>query len=101
MTVPATTRSDIGDGTGDSPAPSAEDRFAVSLRRRGLAAPALLWGAALRPLSFVGGQTLRLAAPLWSLFDDGDGLQDAVDVLEDRRRFDRFLDLLENGEAAP
>ena len=72
-----------------------EERLAARVRDAGLAAPAILWLGTLRPLSFVGGQALRLLDPLWSSLSPADDLRLAADVLEDRDRLDRFLDLLD------
>jgi len=76
-------------------AETAERSIASRIRKAGLAAPALLWLESSRPLSFVGGQALRLGEPLWSIFGSPARLLELADVLEDRERFDRLLDHLD------
>ena len=78
---------------------AAERAIAARIRRAGLTAPALLWLDSSRPLSFVGGQALRLGEPLWSVFASPARLLELADVLEDRDRLDRLLRLLDDDEA--
>ncbi len=72
-----------------------ETAIASWIRRAGLTAPALLWLDSSRPLSFLGGQALRLGEPVWSLFGSPSALLDLAAVLEDRTRLDHLLDLLD------
>lgn len=69
------------------------DAQARRIRSAGLTAPALLALGALRPLWFLGGQALRVADPLGSAV--GAPLAPYADLLEDRERCERLLDLLE------
>lgn len=85
----------------------ADDDFLAGLAARvhsaGLSAPALLWLASVRPLSFLGSQALHVASPLGDLVVPRAGTARLARILERRSHFDRFLDLLEHPrrEAAP
>lgn len=65
--------------------------LARRLRGAGLAAPAVLWLASLRPLWFLGGQALRLAEPFWDALRDDAGASRLADLLEDPARCERLL----------
>ncbi|MBK6898059.1 MAG: hypothetical protein IPH09_01890 [bacterium] len=77
--------------------------LAARVRGAGLSAPALLWLASARPLSFLGSQALHVASPLSDLVVPRAGTARLARILERRSHFDRFLDLLEHPrrEAAP
>ena len=81
----------------------ADDRYlddlAARVRGAGLGSAALLWLGSLRPLSFLGAQSLHLAAPLLDVFVPDDGTARLATLLEDRRAWDRFLDHLDRSGA--
>ncbi len=81
------------------------DQWSVELAEKitsmGLAAPALLWGSMLQPLSFLGGQSLRVVEPFWDMVGDSSTLRNTADLLEDRRRLDRFFELLGQDGSTP
>jgi hypothetical protein len=85
----------------------ADDAFLAGLATRvrgaGLAAPALLWLASVRPLSFLGSQALHVASPFCDLVVPRSGTARLARILERRSHFDRLLDLLDGPrpEAGP
>jgi hypothetical protein len=88
-----------GDQIGpEGPVVTSADQWSNDLAEKitsmGLAAPALLWGSVFQPLSFLGGQSLRIVEPLWDMVGGSSSLSNAADLLEDRPRLDRFLELL-------
>jgi len=80
----------------------ADDRFlgtlARHLKRAGLAAPAILWLASIRPLSYLGSQALHVAAPLLDVVIADDGATRLARILEERTNLDRFLTHLETAD---
>jgi len=76
-----------------------DEALARRLRRAGLAAPAVLWLASLRPLWFLGGQALRLAEPFWDALRDDAGATRLADLLEDPARCERLLARLASPDA--
>jgi len=84
--------------------PSADewsDELAARIRNLGLRTPALLWGECMKPLGFLGGQSLRMLEPLWGLVSDSPALERTAALLEDRQRLNRFLETLARDPAAP
>ena len=78
------------------------DRLAQWITARGLAAPAVLFLEASKPLSTVGSQVLLLAQPVLGaigptlgLFDDDRIVAEYADLLEDPANIDRILESLE------
>ena len=69
------------------------------LRRSGLHSAAELWIGGMKPLAFMGGQALHVAAPIVDLFLPGRDASRLATIMEERRHFDRFLEHL--GDPAP
>lgn len=76
-----------------------DDRFLADLAARvrgaGLAAPALLWLAGMRPLSFLGSQALHVLSPLAEVVAPGGAVGRLAGILETRPHLDRLLAHLE------
>jgi hypothetical protein len=72
--------------------------LALKTKRAGLSAPAILWLASIRPLSYLGSQALHVAAPLLDVLVSGDGATRLAHILEDRANLDRFLSHLETAD---
>jgi len=68
-----------------------------SLARRQLIAPALLLIAGHRPLAFIAGQTLHMAAPMAAILGF-DGWSDWARVLSDPRETDQLLEALDHAQ---
>jgi len=68
-----------------------------SLASRQLLAPALLLLAGHRPLAFVAGQTLYLAAPVGAMLGFG-GWTEWAQVLSDPRGTDQLLEALDHAQ---
>jgi hypothetical protein len=68
-----------------------------SLARRQLIAPALLLIAGHRPLAFIAGQTLHLAAPMAAILGF-DGWSDWAQVLSDPQGADQLLEALDHAQ---
>jgi uncharacterized protein (TIGR01319 family) len=88
----------------DTPSPSAglteaDDRLlrelAAGIARRGLAAPAVVTLACLRPAAFLGGQALRCLAPFLQLVAEGRDWDRIAQILEVRGSVERLLSHLE------
>ena len=68
-----------------------------SLAHRQLIAPALLLIAGHRPLAFVAGQTLHLAAPMGAMLGF-DGWTEWARVLSDPQSADQLLEALDHAQ---
>jgi hypothetical protein len=71
------------------------DRLAMSLRRRGLATPALMLIQMARPLGFLGGQCLLLLQPIMPVQGWQAGLVQTARLLEDETAWNRLENLLQ------
>jgi len=71
------------------------ERIADWLHKRGLAAPALLFGEVGMPLSFVGSQILVFLRPFAEMVFDPSHYGRIVKLLENRKALTKLLALLE------
>ncbi|MHB8757669.1 MAG: hypothetical protein ACYC6V_06630 [Bacillota bacterium] len=66
------------------------------MQRMGMIAPAVLFGEALKPLSWVGSQAVHFVAPIAGTVFGLDRVDKYGYLLEDRRNVERFLCRLED-----
>ena len=75
--------------------------LALTVQRRGLATPAVLWLESVRPLSFVGAQAMHALTPFVQLVSAGARFARLAEIFEERGHLERLLRLIEAAAAAP
>lgn len=70
------------------------ERLTGIIARWGLAAPAMAFLEANKPLSFVGSQALLMLQPIADMFIARELTMDLADLLADRERLERLVDRL-------
>jgi hypothetical protein len=70
------------------------ERLTGIIARWGLAAPAIAFLEANKPLSFVGSQALLMLQPVVDMFIARELTTDLADLLADRERLERLVDSL-------
>lgn len=77
------------------------DDLARAVCTRGLAPAAIFFLESIKPLNFIGSQTLYAASPLASLLFDRDRIERLAGVLEDRGSVERLIARIEKLERQP
>jgi hypothetical protein len=75
------------------------ERLTGIIARWGLAAPAIAFLEANKPLSFVGSQALLMLQPIADMFIARELTMDLADLLADRERLERLVDRLATVES--
>ncbi len=87
-------------GPGDAPAQPDDEKMiddaARFVQRMGMITPAVLFGEALKPLSWAGSQAVHFFAPFAGTIFGLDRVDNYGFLLEDRRNVERFLCRLED-----
>lgn len=73
-------------------------RVAVFVVRRRMTAPAILFLESVRPLNFIGSQTMLFLAPFVKAFLNMREYEQIQQILENRESISAFVDLLEEEE---
>ncbi len=89
----------VAGAAGEAGARDEQDRMiedaAGFVQRMGMIAPAMLFGEALKPLSWIGSQGIHFLAPLAGTILGFERVDKYGYLLEDRGNVERFLDRLE------
>ena len=76
--------------------PAPLKKLALSIVERGLETPAILFLESIRPLHFLGAQTLFAAQPFAELFVDSQSYREVTLALEKRHTLSVLIDYIEN-----